>query len=255
MRISGPALRRATVIPWSSPVPAFGDLASSHVATLGLNPSNREFVDEDGNELNGSVRRFHTLRSLRLRSWQEATSRDFDLIEEKCRQYFHGNPYDMWFRKLERIISNTGASYYAGSACHLDLIPYATASKWTNLTRAQREGLVAAAGDTLGMLLRSSSIRLLVLNGRSVVERFEKASGSRLQHRVFPGWALPRRSRADVQGVGYAGEVSAVAGIDLGRRISVLGFNHNIQSSFGVSRAVSEAITQWIGRSANRVLQ
>jgi hypothetical protein len=54
------------VIPWSSPVPYFGSPSSAIIGTVGLNPSNREFVDSSGNELDGPARRFHTLNSLGL---------------------------------------------------------------------------------------------------------------------------------------------------------------------------------------------
>ena len=50
-RIENPALINAGIIPWACPVPSFGDPKKSTVATLGLNPSNREFVDPNGNEL------------------------------------------------------------------------------------------------------------------------------------------------------------------------------------------------------------
>ncbi len=38
-------------ISWASPVPSFGNISRSNIATLGINPSNREFVDENGHEL------------------------------------------------------------------------------------------------------------------------------------------------------------------------------------------------------------
>src|SRR5689334_1163799 len=112
------------VIPWSSPVPSFGDLSRATVASLGLNPSNREFVDDDGRELEGDLRRFHTLRSLQLRSWSDIDSDHLRLVTESCREYFFRNPYDRWFRRLDTVISATGASFYNAffPACHLDLI-------------------------------------------------------------------------------------------------------------------------------------
>lgn|ERR1700688_2215103 len=61
------------MIPWACPIPSFGDLWRSRVATLGFNPSNREFVDEAGNELQGGSRRFPTLKSLSLGSWSEVS--------------------------------------------------------------------------------------------------------------------------------------------------------------------------------------
>ena len=155
-RLEESTLSGANVIPWSCPVPSFGDPSSSIVATLGLNPSNREFVDGAGNELDGDQRRFHTLRSLELSRWSDATARHLELIIDSCRAYFSRNPDDGWFRKLDYLISGTKASYYddTAAACHLDLIPYATSCKWTELTQRQRSLLVCEAGDTLALLLR-----------------------------------------------------------------------------------------------------
>ena len=56
------------VIGWGCPVPFFGHLESAQLATVGINPSNREFVGIDGNELAGQDRRLPTLDSLGLSS-------------------------------------------------------------------------------------------------------------------------------------------------------------------------------------------
>jgi len=63
-RMDSAAFDGTSVIRWGAPVPSFGDLSSSLVATVGLNPSNREFVDVAGHELRDTYRRFHTLGSL-----------------------------------------------------------------------------------------------------------------------------------------------------------------------------------------------
>ena len=99
-------------------------------------------------------------------------------VEECCQQYFSRNPYIDWFRSLDHLIAGTGASFYGmyAGACHLDLIPYATRCKWTDLTSGQRSLLMSMAGNTLGVLLRDSSIRLIVVNGRAVIEE------------LFSGW-------------------------------------------------------------------
>lgn len=247
-----PGLIQAGVIPWSSPVPVFGDPDVSSVATLGLNPSNREFVDDAGNELVDQQRRFHTLRSLGLRSWSEAGRGHVEQIADACRSYFSGNPYDTWFRRLDQIISGTGASYYGvfRNACHLDLIPYATARKWVDLSAGERKILFMESADALGQLLRQSPIQLLVLNGRSVVEQFEKVAEVELARTAMPAWQLPRLSGSNVQGWAYAGTVNRVAGVRLARGLNVVGYNHNIQSSFGVTRQVIGAIRTWIAEQA-----
>ena len=246
------ALSGTSVIPWSCPVPAFGDISESKVATLGLNPSNREFVDGLGKELDGPFRRFHTLKSLGLSHWSEANVRHLRLIMDSCCAYFQKNPYDGWFRKLDEIISGTNASYYDSfaSACHLDLIPYATACKWTELSQHERSSLLTAAGDTLGLLLRDSPVRILVLNGKSVVDQFQEIAGVQLEKQAMHDWSLPRKSHSDVSGFAFKGTVRDLSGVRLERDVLVLGFNHNVQSSFGVTTQVTTAIKCWIGRTA-----
>lgn len=249
------ALHSAGVIPWSSPIPSFGDLGQAKIATLGLNPSNREFVDARGDELDGANRRFHTLKSLSLSSWAKAKDRHLELMAESCRTYFKANPYDGWFKRLDEIIVGTKCSYYerqSDLACHLDLIPFATAEKWMTLTNSQRLALLSYGGDTLGRLVRDSSIKVLILNGASVVAGFERAAGVSLNHQVMPTWALPRRSTPDVPGVGYRGKVHRMGHVSLGREVLVLGFNHNIQSSFGVTKDVKSEIAKWIGKHVPR---
>ncbi len=249
-RLDEQAIHETGVIEWGSPIPAFGDVMASRVASVGLNPSNREFVDASGDELEGTSRRFHTLNSLRLSSWAEVDSRHLRLILESCRSYFQENPYDGWFRKLDSVIVGTGASYYdvANPASHLDLIPYATASKWTDLSGAQRLSLLAASGDVLGLVVRDAPIEVLILNGQAVVDAFERLAGVSLNRSLMPEWSLPRRASADVAGTAYSGTVTRISGVDLGRSILVLGFNHNLQSSFGVTTEVVGKIREWISR-------
>ncbi len=251
-RLEDRALLGTGVIPWSCPVPSFGDLSRSRIATLGLNPSNREFVDAAGNELDGSSRRFHTLKSLRLNRWSDAKGRHLELIMDSCRKYFSRNPYDGWFKKLDSIISGTKASYYNTSikACHLDLIPFATACKWSGLTRCQRSSLLDIAGDTLGLLIRHSPVRVLILNGSSVIEGFQRIASVRLEEHAMINWLLPRQSNPGVAGFSYKGTVQVLSGVRLKREILVLGFNHNIQGSFGVTTQVTNEIRRWIMKSA-----
>jgi hypothetical protein len=236
------------VIPWGAPVLSFGDISRSRVATLGLNPSNREFVDADGNELVGRHQRFHTLRSLRLQAWDQADSRHLRLIAESCRKYFHGNPFDAWFRKLDRVISGTGASYYSSTApaCHLDLVPFATTHKWTGLSQLQRMNLLSLSSDTFARLLENSPVEVLVLNGRSVVEHFQSLTSGALHASLMPEWDLPRTPGPPVRGIAYLGTIDTIRDFPLEKSIRVVGYNHNIQSSFGVTKQAVESISAWV---------
>ncbi len=165
---------RHGAIPWASPVPMFGILARSRVATLGLNPSNLEFVNRKGEQLDNEQRRFHSLSSLGLEHWSMARPRDIRNVWQYCETYFQRNPYDAWFKPLNRILSGLGVSYYDQfqPACHLDLVPYATANKWSALSKEQRQGLGVIGAESLVELLRDSRIRVLILNGMGVVRSF-----------------------------------------------------------------------------------
>jgi len=238
-------------------VPCFGSLPSAVLATVGLNPSNREFVDLSGHELQGEARRFHTLKSLGLDRWSEVKEEHLHSMSVYCQQYFWRNPYNLWFKRLEHLVSGISASYYArsGTACHLDLVPYATTSKWNTLKPFQRSALSDAAGDTLGQLIRDSSIRILVLNGTSVARQFEELSDVPLKKTEHKSWALARASGTPVTGFSYEAMIHRFANVNLGRGVLVLGFNHNVQSSFGISARVLSALRGWIARKAKEPVQ
>ena len=241
---------KAEVIPWACPVPVFGNIDDSRVATLGLNPSNREFVDITGRELSGSDRRFHTLTSLNIETWDQAKASDIRKISKACQEYFSNNPYDAWFRELDSLINSLHASYYGNSAidaCHLDLIPYATYRKWTDLRESQRKLLLNASDEGFGRILKESKISLLILNGISVVRYFESVSDTKFKCKEMREWGLPRKNAECVPGISYMGYVTRIGKTNLERRIFVIGFNHNIQSSFGVTKHVKSEIRKWIG--------
>ncbi len=130
-RLNNPLSIGSDIITWGSPIPSFGNFSHAKIATVGLNPSNREFVDGLGIELKGSNRRFHSLNSLGLTRWDDIEQRHLKVIAESCQEYFNRNPYDNWFKKLDNLISGTAISYYfpSSQACHLDLIPFATSTK------------------------------------------------------------------------------------------------------------------------------
>lgn len=247
-RLDGSDLRDLEVIPWAAPVLSFGDPSHAKFATLGLNPSNREYVDVAGMELEGADRRFHTLKSLGLKRWSDVRAVHLEKINDSCNRYFEGNPYNGWFQSLSKLIVGASTSYYGmiADACHLDLVPYATACKWVDLSASQRSALLECTGDALGLLLKESAIETLVLNGQSVVTHFQSIADVDFSQKIVPEWTLPRRTGTGVPGYAYTGKVTQILGVDLGRVISVLGYSHNIQSSFGVTTQVKNSIQKWI---------
>jgi hypothetical protein len=123
----------AEVVCGTTPVLSFGDLRHAEVATLGINPSWREFV-EDGRLLAGPHRRLATLESLGAQSTSLLTQQHVLTVVEACASYFHRNPYRRWFDPLDKILQAAlGVSYYGGRACHLDLVQWATDPVWGEL--------------------------------------------------------------------------------------------------------------------------
>ena len=238
-------------IPWASPVVSFGDPAKSSLATLGLNPSNLEFVDSLGNQLIAPYNRFESLATLGTRHWGNVENNQAEAVWQACKNYFYKNPYDRWFKRLEKIFLKTGASYYSRAgrrACHLDLVPYATNQKWSALNSNQRARLIQIGAPSLVRTIKASKISVLVLNGSSVVREFNSLLGiQKLKSRSMPSWSL---QGGRVLGVAHIGRISALMNIPLDREILVLGYNHNIQSSFGVTTEVVNRIATWVARNA-----
>ncbi|MBZ5875516.1 hypothetical protein [Chromohalobacter israelensis] len=243
------------IIEWASPIPYFGDPSKAEIATVGLNPSNREFVSTEGFELTGSERRFQTLDSLEISSWELAKKDHLYKIYTSCTEYFFNNPYDGWFKALDKILGSTSFSFYSSlfHACHLDLIPYATEKKWAYLSTSQKAELLKVSKSFLGETVKNSPIEILILNGKTVVDTFSKMTDISLRAYRKEEWTLPRNSGSGVSGVAYEGELSTISGIPMGRKIKVLGYNHNIQSSFGVTTEVRSHIQAWINKSAEAV--
>jgi hypothetical protein len=237
------------LISWASPVPCFGDLQHASVATLGINPSNREFVDDEGEELTNRDRRFHTLNSFGLDHWSQARNGEIEQIIESCAEYFFRNPYGVWFNRLNPIVGATGCSYYDRlfPACHIDLLPFATDAKWGSLFASRRRKILQENADLLVQLIQASNLELIILNGQSVVSEFVAVTDVELESEPMLDWSLPRSNGSDVIGISYVGTCEEICDEPLARPLRVLGFNHNIQSSFGVTTQVVGSIARWIG--------
>jgi hypothetical protein len=213
----------------STPVLSFGDSRTAHVATLGLNPSRIEFLDKKGEELLGPNRRLETLTSLQIPSLADASIEVLEKVVEGCYSYFLRQPYWQWFGQLEPILQLLGTSYKTGTACHLDLVQWATDPVWGKIPDPViRQKLITADANFLREQLRSNSIGLLLLNGSSVIKIVQKTFGLVL-HR-HPKTLVSRSTKTDILvGSGPFG-------------IPVIGWTVNIQSSFGVTNELRQSL-------------
>ena len=232
-RIRRPEPEDCNVLPGSTPVVAFGDPSTARVATLGLNPSRIEF-EVDGVELDGTKRRFETLRSLGIESLEDAQTATIERVLARCNDYFAGNPYRRWFDQLEPILNAVQVSYYDGSACHLDLSQWATDPTWNELDGGIRQRLIADGAPFLAEQLRNEMIELLLLNGRAVINGFATALGAQLSQVATVDGG--RTTTAF-----YAGRYE---------RVRVIGWSTNLQSSFGVTSELRRQIASRVQEEA-----
>jgi hypothetical protein len=91
-------------------------------------------------------------------------------VIEECNTYFQRKPYRQWFDQLGNfILKALDASYYDTSACHLDLVQWATDPTWGRLTPSnKRKQLLEADSPFLLEQLRNEKIKLLLVNGMGV---------------------------------------------------------------------------------------
>lgn len=231
-RIRRPPPEGCFVIPWSPPVVAFGAFRTAWLASIGINPSVREFRDEDGREL-VQDRRLPTFRSLAIDRLEATPLSVAETIVEECESYFAPTrkPYP-WFKSLDRIFSGAGASYYDGTACHLDLVPWATERVWKratplkpSLTAAARRKLLADGVPFLLAQLEQENITALVVNGAAVIDELRRYTPMDL-----------RELSAIQHGCGtrvYCGELG---------RTKVVAWTVNVQSSRNVTTELKQAI-------------
>lgn len=163
------------VVAGTTPVVSFGHPLVARVATLGINPSSGEFLASDGSLLAGERRRLATLASLGVASYEYVDAAVGARILDDCATYFERRPY-RWFTPLDRILRGAlGVSYFDGTACHLDLVQWATDPLWGQLPDAARSRLLAADCQFLIRQFRSEHYRVVLVNGRTAIEWVERA--------------------------------------------------------------------------------
>jgi hypothetical protein len=186
------------VLTGSLPVVSFGDPSRANVATIGLNPSDSEFMDGD-RWLSGSKRRLHSLVSLEASAPPDLDDEQVRVATQACYDYFTGNWLRTWFGPLEHLLGAAGVgSFLDGSACHLDLVQWATRPKQSRLPTGAWKRLVEADVGFLSWQLATYRPRALLANGSGVVRGLRDAGlaqGLSDEYLVFKGKAGPRRMR------------------------------------------------------------
>jgi hypothetical protein len=158
-------------VPQSLPVLFFGDLFTAGVATVGLNPSDQEYLGRGGVELDGAARRFETLTSLGAANRSSLTDEQCNCAIQRMRTYYQpGQPIYGWFRALDRVTRAMGYRYETGEVAHLDLAQEATNPTWSKLSQispTEFDALRSADLPFLRWQLETFPLHTVICNGRT----------------------------------------------------------------------------------------
>ena len=219
-RIKSPYPIPKIIVSKSTPVLSFGDFRKAKVFTLGINPSNLEFENKNGELLKNNLRRLHTYNSLKVENYHNLTDKGVDDILDGCVNYFNRNPYK-WFNKFDKILSGIGVSYTKPPfAAHVDLVQWATKIKWRDLSNQEKNVLIEDGRLFLEYQLESDSLDILLLNGKTVIDSFKEWNGINLN---TISYKRPNGKNSNIVHGMYK------------NRIKIIGWSLNLQSSFGVS--------------------
>jgi len=179
------SLSRSTVA-GSLPVLFFGDLFTATAATIGINPSFREYLDRSGHELDGASRRFETLTSLGAADRLSLTDEQCQRAVGTMRRYFDlGRPvYDDWFGPIGFVLRGMALRYETGAVAHLDLVQEATRQTWSDFAKAAPEQAAALLRDDevfFRWQLETFPLRLVVCNGRTALEATRRVLGAPIE--------------------------------------------------------------------------
>jgi hypothetical protein len=152
----------------------FGDLLTARVATVGINPSRREYTDHTGQELDGPRRRFETLGSLGAPDRASLSPEQCARAVATMRAYYRpGGPAYSWFAPLARVTRGLGFAYATGEVAHLDLVQEATDPTWSAFTtRDPVEAAALRVADAPFLLwqIETFPLKALLCNGRTVFD-------------------------------------------------------------------------------------
>ena len=180
------------IVERSIPIPFFGDIENARVATISINPSFREFQDKNKNLLKLSEKRFVDREDLAIQDTDTLNDLQANLVYDSLLNYFNEDhkPYKSWFNWLDKYAGNMlKASYYNGSMVHLDIYPWATKEKWSDLDEIYRERALQNYNLLKG-ILKEQSFDYVYINGKEVKEQLEKYFETKIIENKQGQWTI-----------------------------------------------------------------
>jgi hypothetical protein len=239
-RIKTNPLPKLGIVEHSTPIVVFGNIEKSKVATLGINPSKNEFLNKENVLLSDDKKRFETLKSIGAQDLSNLSDIQVKHIYDACISYFKVNPYRKWFDQLENhILVKFNVSYYLESACHLDVVQWATDPIWRNLDKKIRETLIRNDMWFLETQLCEYGLEVLLINGNSAIEIFKK---------YFKPIQISQ-STLYIKHNNDKEETCRVYQFELNlrdKKIKVYAWSKNLQSSIGLTKKMKNEISNWL---------
>lgn len=224
------------ITPGSTPVVAFGNPITAKLATVGINPSSREFLDAKGNLLSEDNRRLADFQSLGLRSHSEINESVAKQVLEESNGYFkRAESVYQWFEPLQKyVLDPVGASFSDSSAAHLDLVQWSTAPVWGAIKDPKaRDLLIQDDIRFLGEMLLSGSYKILFMNGSTVVNTMLKFGLVEIEQQGFT--PLGKAGRKSALWTGRVRNTDTVC----------FGWNLNLQH-YQTTESNRESLRSWI---------
>jgi len=167
-RIKRPIENNLSITKQSTPIIYFGNYNKAKACTISLNPSDREFLDKNGNILSGTKERLCSRKKLGKKDADILNDSEANIVEKYCNDYFKINPYKIWFNKYDHLIKKFGYSYYNDSCVALDLIQWATTPFWNGLEENIKSIHLKNDLPVMEYLLEKD-FEVIFLNGGTVV--------------------------------------------------------------------------------------
>ena len=168
------------IVPSSTPVVSFGYPNKAIVATLGINPSSNEFQVGNGNKnlLGFGSKKLVDTEVLGVDSPKHLNREQALEVIKGCYSYFspQGKPLK-WFDPLQlHVLDPINASYASGTACHLDLVQWATDPVWQHkkMNKHSKKILLENDKEFLKFQLSNYDFKYVFLNGSTVISQVEK---------------------------------------------------------------------------------
>lgn len=181
------------VVPNSIPILWFGDMklfmkSDLRIVTVGLNPSNIEFLSSR-NSNNYSVS-YRFPKVINLVGKNKLSLNDILVYENTMNEYFtnqlNGKPtwYRTWFSNNESALHGLDASYYNSgdfrrTAIHIDLWTPVATDKWKHLTNNQRNILHNNVGYSFQQMLARIDPHVIItcVNSGFIKKYFSDTNG------------------------------------------------------------------------------